>query len=561
MPIRSRKRQSAGNVYETTPNVRQKHFLTANQTVRPKASGWSVPSKRQQTITQMDPFRSIFHPQLDQENLEYDEGANEEPNRGSKRRKLSTEETPVRRITRSAKKAITASSPAITANNSLIVPKSERSILKSEDTTIMPPPITPKPQRRKEIPSSQSPTESPLSSHRPRSMRDVSRSPLKEKSTNIVLRRPVRNSVQWRATREIPDSMGSEGDDIPQSPSLHSKDLATKCYQRSDSRGPRDCTGSTIHNRKREESSTNIAYVDPPGLLSIEADFINPDEADKIKGIFETSLETQVALLSADASNGSQHSVNEPCVSRKEESSQTPAISRPEDRISSTPKGSIVSNDPRANQDHVGRDDQLDTAGYKESFTPPSSPQLETESQEASNQLVNDLYRATQAQAIVETESQFENAWHSYHLPTPQDSDTQPSLHYASSPQTSNADSKVAAAPMTKPTQPLGPQDIEFIRPAKFPVPPSQATTVDVTQLSPRKPTQHSSYILRSSPPPMPPLTSSPVASRKVMDRWARYEWIGGGLTESQLLPASLMQDSLVGPPEAWAMEQEVKYE
>ena len=57
----------------------------------------------------------------------------------------------------------------------------------------------------------------------------------------------------------------------------------------------------------------------------------------------------------------------------------------------------------------------------------------------------------------------------------------------------------------------------------------------------------------------MPPSSSSPLLVNRKVDPWAGYEWNGVRLTESQLLPDSLMDDSQVGPPglsqESWSEE------
>ena len=47
----------------------------------------------------------------------------------------------------------------------------------------------------------------------------------------------------------------------------------------------------------------------------------------------------------------------------------------------------------------------------------------------------------------------------------------------------------------------------------------------------------------------MPPSRSSPLESGKVADMWVGFEWNRVRLTDSQLLPESLMNDSYFGPP------------
>ena len=155
-----------------------------------------------------------------------------------------------------------------------------------------------------------------------------------------------------------------------------------------------------------------------------------------------------------------------------------------------------------------------------------------------------------------ETESQFDNAWRPL-SPPPQLSPFSSSPNHISPNDPSTPSSTSPFKHPLLPTQ-------------TAPIPPSQATTVDITQRTQPLPLARdfsssttkkvSNRTLRSSspslppPPPAPLLSSSPVLTRKspYKDRWLVGSgglWDGRRLTDSQLLPDSLMNDSFAGPP------------
>ncbi|KAL9130084.1 MAG: hypothetical protein Q9217_001643 [Psora testacea] len=535
MPSRPKKRQSLG---------------------RSKPAPWSAPSKRQQTITQMDPFHSIFHPQPDQENLEYDERVAhvyEGPHRGPKRRKLSHEETTGRRITRSEMKKNSACALAMNPKSSGFNKAQNSPKPKSEDSTLMPPPLTtPQRKRQKVIPSSQSPPDTPLSNQSRRSIRDVYQSPLKEKSTNIILPASEGKYIRWAGRREIADSMEKEEDDNSPLWMDNSKSAARSSGQGSRINRSQDLKRAPTEDSQQKDSLETRYSIVRTGHPLIKSETTAMDRQDECNEDFETKNDFWAA------SSSMAPLLNSPALEAGHtmgDGRQCPRLGS-EYLANSAQKSGTEQGIFGTHHDITWPSNPLEDMESKGSSAPTRSPQFESESQEASIQLVNDLRRATQAQPGVETESQFENAWHSYKPPPPDDPETQCSLHYASSPPPGIPGESIQKPITINSQHPTPPYDDGFAKPFRKPIPPSQATTVDITQPSPRKSSHCSSTPLQSSPPPMPPPTSSPMLSRKTtMDECPGYEWSGGELTDSQLLPASLMEDSLVRPPEAWSRE------
>ncbi|KAL9102315.1 MAG: hypothetical protein Q9163_002533 [Psora crenata] len=563
MPCRSKRRQSLAHVYETTPNVRQKHFPSVKQTVRSKASECSSTGKRQQTITQMNPFNTIFHPDPNQENINYYDDAKdilgepEQPERASKRRRVSPGNTPVPRMTRSGKKRITASAPAA-SHKAGHIDKAEDDLLpKSEDAALMPPPKTPKPKRQREIPSSQSPADSPISTSSLRSQRAISRSPLKEKSRNISLQTFSSKSVRWRGKREIPDSMENTVDRGSLSSDGNLETIATSCFKGLDGNGLRDparIRGLDEKDENELEIRSSVGYNVQP---SRKTEIFDSEEENACSSDSMQFGETQRALTTKDTYS-SQDAEDDDFLRTEVKLPKLPVRHGSVPSNASGPNRSTQHVSTRATEDVTESSIPLDEVESKGFLNVPTLPQHPTESQEASHQLIDDLRRATQPHPGVETESQFENAWQSYQCRPAEEPKPESPVQYVRSSQAEGIEGVVQEL-MTVPTQPLErPHADGFVKPSRLPVAPSQATTIDVTQFSARGGPLHSSPALHSSP--MPPQSTSPTASPQETDPWAPgYEWEGGKLRDSQLLPASLMEDSLVAPPDAWDMEQELE--
>ncbi|KAL8947457.1 MAG: hypothetical protein Q9222_006261, partial [Ikaeria aurantiellina] len=179
----------------------------------------------QQTITQMDPFKRQASPDHELTDLGQDDiPIAKTPPRRKKRAAKST--TPVVSIiqTRSGKKraAEASADTKVVEGSAVMNQQSATSDHKSPScqakstTTLMPPPQTPQTVRRKVIPSSQSPAETPLSSQRPRDKDTKTPTPLKERSVNTPSKSRLRNrrtSVRLKPKLEVANSTGIENED------------------------------------------------------------------------------------------------------------------------------------------------------------------------------------------------------------------------------------------------------------------------------------------------------------------------------------------------------------
>ncbi|KAI4256747.1 MAG: hypothetical protein L6R42_006046, partial [Xanthoria sp. 1 TBL-2021] len=185
---------------------------------RGKQRGSKLPPQKH-TITQMDPFRQQVY--SDEHHLHSDTEPPDPPSRRKKRKSTST--TPVARTvqTRSAKKRAAEADAQKGLEFSPSEDEHQSSIARapplpeSQDVT-MPPPKTPTTVRRKVIPSSQSPADTPISA-RKRSSRNIQDiTPLKERSVNTPSKSQAtsrRKSVLWAPKLEVADSTDLENED------------------------------------------------------------------------------------------------------------------------------------------------------------------------------------------------------------------------------------------------------------------------------------------------------------------------------------------------------------
>ena len=611
MPGRPKKRKSTVQSFETVPNPKKQVLLTTKKltTVRDKHPAWSAPSMRQQSITQMDGLRDHYHPELENADLETDEEEADSyfasPTR-NKRRK-TTPEKPTRRIeTRSAKrKAAQEDPPILEQENQPILPlagkEAEAHTLRASMPTSMPPPKTPTSLRRREIPSSQSPADTPLSTQSRQSLRDYMRSPLKEKSTNIGLSvgSPGKGARQSKRL-EVADSMESLDEDSPVAVRVGSTTeavgLTAESQDITEEKPQLPSRAFAIHvddfNQRLQAAQRPVQEIQNSSQARRRHEVIDStdeEDDDEEAEAFNAGPETQAALASTEPSHkgldrpseltpitskDSKDAENDPKLGLiRKDASQTPdplnAPSPP------TRESNLEDNLPMQRPKKVEFID-LASSDPPGPTTPSPPNERPSDSQEVSAQLFADLLRDTHSGGL-QTETQYERGWKIY---TPADeinSDPEPL------PSTSQPIEQPLSSLMTVPTQMIRPPISSPPKFYKAPVPPSQATTVDLTQPSPRnappsssqalltQPSPHnqkespllqaahsSSQAFPSSPPPVPPSSSSPLANRKA-DPWAGYVWNGVRLTESQLLPDSLMDDSLVGPPglsqESWAEE------
>ncbi|KAL8824318.1 MAG: hypothetical protein Q9170_008196, partial [Blastenia crenularia] len=195
-----------------------------------KPSRPSKPTVGQQTITQMEPFNEQLYPVEDGMDLEEEQAPATDPLPRRKKRK-TTSLTPV------VSTVQTRSSRRKSANTGTETEKMEpsrnqqTSVIDDDDASSLPQnralqmahPQTPQRTRKKVIPSSQSPSETPLSTRVRRNKKDQRVTPLAERSVNTPSKSRLlsrRKFVQWVPKLEIADStnLEDENDELLNSP-------------------------------------------------------------------------------------------------------------------------------------------------------------------------------------------------------------------------------------------------------------------------------------------------------------------------------------------------------
>ncbi|KAI4268396.1 MAG: hypothetical protein L6R35_006769, partial [Caloplaca aegaea] len=183
----------------------------------------------QTKITQMDPFRRQLHPEDDPQELKEDYSSIvDTPPPTTGRRRVSHTPATSKVQTRSAKKKMLEAesvkrgtkSPHLRGPDVFHPEQRTDTSLPRSQGVQMPPPATPKRTRRKVIPSSQSPADTPLSSRRHRckdSTGSPGMTPLQERSANTPSRTRVssrRKTVQWAPKLLVADSTDLENEDL-----------------------------------------------------------------------------------------------------------------------------------------------------------------------------------------------------------------------------------------------------------------------------------------------------------------------------------------------------------
>ena len=536
----------------------------------------------------MDPFHAIFHPELDQENLELEyedepESIYTEPKRTSKRRRLSSDGVSMR-VTRSATKAIAPRKKQL-QQDAVEQPTIPQPAPPASPSKVMPPPKTPTKPIRREIPSSQTPPDTPLSSLSRHSKQDQQMSPLKSRSINIPIHSSPMNTpkrVRWAMTRVVPDSMESEGlsriTSKSSSDSLKTDRLSIK---------------SPSSSQPAAKDSTEVAHAEIPESEDQDA---NQDSEQR-----SVPLQSE-SIVQVPSSPATQHT-RPMAFPVKQEEHET---------------GIEVGGSPVP--------------------TPPGSPPINTnlvqieyltdDEDDASNQLLREFHHATVPPAPTsrELESQYKAQWdnavppssslNSVRLSQRQEEEEEEEEEEKEEIEQTQEDGEQGHSYATVSTQPLPPRRSQPIKGGRrAPIRPSQATTVDVTQASLMRLSQdeygdsQSEYdpsqeigdddnneegeeshgydqndrimkgyklpneviqVLSSSPAllqlPSPEDTTSrgktngPRGEEKDDDvRRGGHEWTRGQRpTSSQLMPDSLMQDSFVLPTQ-WRMSLEAE--
>ncbi|KAL8994373.1 MAG: hypothetical protein Q9169_005637 [Polycauliona sp. 2 TL-2023] len=521
---------------------------------------------QKQTITQMDPFRHQHH--SDEDDPHSDAKISDPFPKPKKRKSMST---PVASTvqTRSAKKKAESDvqkalegSPTRTQMPPSTVQKPHSSPLPESLDMTMPPPKTPTTVRRKVIPSSQSPAETPISTCKRSSRKTLDLTPLQERSVNTPSKSWAasrRKDVSWTPRLEVADSTDIENDDSqPLFPIVDPK------HPKPIKRAPASQPPAT------EEEPPSKTPSAPPLADDVE---ITPREQhpriDKSK--------EAVTIKDNDAMDAaSQMSVSAVI-------DETPPSPTAAGSLSGLPRASVFGLPKRPDPEAIEHGNFLysDDDQHNDSFEtvptqlllqqPTRRPELGLNSTETPQRIQDSFQSLTSDEPatnlvpeisqfssplraphgpMLETESQFENAWRDF-TPLPEyDGDTAGS-DYESPPRISNhyEPSLSLSHQRTNNSSLIDLQSLPLI-------PPSQATTADQTQVSIRHtqahptPARKSRRQIPSSPTQQREAlsSSSPFHTRKgrAADTYMGYQgWNGIPMTESQLLPDSLLNDNL----------------
>ena len=606
MSSRPRRRRSPGETYgKSTPEPKQRYFTPKIRSVRSRPSTSSNTRKRQQTITQMEPLRDFFHPDQD-DGLVYDgvpskveqeqpkkkrrktmpvrrensltqmgygssslQGENgrdvmqeldmdyipETSSRGSKRRKTTPARSTHIPQTRSSKRQ--AAQREIKGEEETVGSARPFKIEKSNETQrntaaeLMPPPKTPKSSRRKEIPSSQSPADTPLSTQSRTSRREQSRSPLKERSTNLhVYSRYPRKTIGQGQGFVVADSMDDTNTDSStyartegaRMPTVMNSTLSITPASKSQMvfaireqslvTVPLDQHLMGAHSPAKEAGVANSAIMDSDDEGSedvftdsgLDSD-PKPQRGHTITGLGISDAPIQFTVNNRGYQDGSERIKN----------SLVSAASNP----------AAESNMPKYN--FTQHSQALNGPQPHEQARPRS------DSEEASAQLTAESLRTTQSRPLVETDSQWEATWHPFSDPQGPEAYGYPKPNFSSSAASGNPPAFLT--PPVPHSQPALPGSLTRL-------PHSQATTVDITQPSSQLPFSSAQRTLSTlSPPPriLQTCSSSPLRILKDGEAYTGHTtpWNGERLTDSQLLPESLMQDSMTVPPPLLFMEED----
>lgn len=597
MSTRSKKRRSTLRSHETeTPKPKPRG--RALQRVLKTPAPASTSKKRQETLTQIG---FVVYQNSEDMDLNFDEDANEdreETPRARKRRKIGKEPAiPVTRQTRSsARRAAERTLKDEEDEENLKLELDENRIpLEQASRALMPPPKTPQSTRQKEVPSSQSPADTPLSTQSQKSQRDLARSPLKNRSTNVrrvnIADSSARTSIRRAQMLEVADS--TEFDEEERQPSIPAPEMTSSIpikYELRDDSTRTSGTSSTLPSSgievvacpQQESLNGDVEDASAPRTQNIKSEVSDSEADEEDDEDFRAGIDTQAALGITDTQPNNINTNNDliPITNtwtsgRTLNTSRPATISKQRDRQS---EHSSINLDQEPNVSATSLA-SITQSSFPQLCNDPTTPKCSmramapssstrsaprSESEEVSIQLADDLHSHTQNYMMPETESQLENAWHEY-KPTqpPSDEDRDPSQpdgsHLSSlAPRALDSEAIERNPPFDEAQVPI-PQPCTALpssNPPQHPSStaanqPSQTTTDDTTPSSSAHRSSPNPY---SSSPPQPPFStfsSSPVQSRAAAAAASAYagEWDGVPLTESQLLPDSLMNETLVGPP------------
>ena len=544
----------------------------------------SKPPPQKQTITQMDPFRLQFP--SDDGHLQSDDEHRSPPQQCKKGKSISS--TPIARTvpTRSAKKKAEAGiqkalgiSPAKEGHKLPDAHMYRVSPLPESHDVTMLPLKTPRTVRRKVIPSSQSPADTPISTCKSKSRTFQDVTPLKERSVNTPSKSwafSQRKITQKIPRLEVADSTDVENDDSQSLFPLFVQDHPT----------PIQVAPAPRPKATQSEPHPNISSSPP--LADNNKTAASPHS-------FSTEQNFQISK-SDSTLNHSNHDAKDAAKQRFRRAingtiSQSSTAAGPMEGFPNTSVINLTNHQGPESIGHVTRsydddnindDDSFETVPTQLVLQPTPQPKLRPnptensqEKRNASLSFVADEratkidHKTSQSSSpirfkrgpVLETESQFENAWRD--LTPPMESDGNSS--------NGGGESLTVISPAYEPSLPLFNQRTNIDSSTSIqslpPVPPSQATTVDQTQASTkhtqyhRTPAQSTTVQVPSSPPNQRQAlsSSSPFHTRKsrASDTYMGYQgWNGVPMTESQLLPDSLL-DHDVGLPPVPGMEDD----
>lgn len=565
----------------------------------PKRKQQSTPfDERQKTLTQIG---YVIVQKLGDKELIYDDDVNEnseETPRVRKRRKIVEE--PAVSVTRQTRSSVRHAANRILNDqddeeNPKLQPNENRIPLEESFGAIMPPPKTPQSTRRKEVPSSQSPANTPLSTRCHKSQRDLSRSPLKEKTTNNRRVRTedlsARKSVYWTQTLEVAES--SEQDDEESLPSILAPETTSSIpikYEMTNDGTRTSGDGSTL-------PTSNVEVLACPQQQPLDGDVedasgsrtqnmkseVSDSEADEEDDGFSEEIDIYAALEITDAyaqldnpytKQESILTTNSWTTGRVLNDSDTATSSKQRgwhSEHSSVHVGLTQSSHPQLCNNAITR--QRPKQAENPSSSTSSVPR--SESEEVSFELAHDLHSHPQTCIVPDTEFQFEKTSHEYNpAPLPSDEDRDPSEpdEFRLLNLTPRAlDSEVPGRNLKfdEPQLPILPPRTALPFPSNPPqqhpsstaaILPSQTTTDDTTQ--PSLVPIFSQKLRFSSPIPALPAFAFPDSSQSQATTTDEYaeEWDGVPLTESQLLPDSLMNGTLVEPPSSLGIDSELEW-
>ncbi|KAL8931495.1 MAG: hypothetical protein Q9211_006920 [Gyalolechia sp. 1 TL-2023] len=535
---------------------------------RPRKSGTPKPKSKpqqKQTITQMDPFKQQIYPPEDVGDRA-DDHVLVPATVPSRKKRKSTSITPTASTvqTRSSKRMSGGSSVDMEAKVPSDLHKQDTSDADPEAATLlpesqdlqMPPPKTPRRPGKKVVPSSQSPAETPISTHGRRKEKDQNVTPLGERSVNTPSKSRLfnrRKSVQWAPKLVVADSTNWEDEDSETlfPPIVRNRPSEQKLLSpqlRSPSNQPMPRTPSSV------ERFLNNLFRSPhlsprrPNSRTIQRKATIADSEDEGNSLSSGSPE--------QTNNSPSRKPDRPRPSRNVSDKSGPPTP-PNHQTQDTQRSRRSPQDVQRETSFGAIPTQL--VHPQNENAPPAFEHTTTHGQdtpnkhssdteEASAQLENELLQSSspvpaRQPPVLETESQFDNAWRE--LTPPQlDLEDEHAIEQPAEP---------TLPTIPPPTRNGQPTDL----PTLPPIPPSQATTTDITQATPhRTRLNNDSRTLVSSPAqhPQPFLSSSssPFRPRKEQapTTFMGYQgWNGVRMTDSQLLPQSFLDDSLELPP------------